>query len=93
MQAEREWHTPYQSEDPSSTIPTYKQKEEKGKKSRRLYIVGKEQLRSIKKHCNPLLKPASPTPLQHCSRSCVAASVRSQFSATFARGPSIDVHR
>ena len=34
--AEREWCTPYQSEDPSPTIPTYIQKEEKGKKSRRL---------------------------------------------------------
>ena len=27
----REWYTPYQSEDPSPTIPTYRQKEEKGK--------------------------------------------------------------
>ena len=35
--AEREWYTPYQSEDPSPTIPTYRQKEEEGKKSRRLY--------------------------------------------------------
>ena len=34
--AEREWCTPYQSEDPSPTIPTNRQKEEKGKKSRRL---------------------------------------------------------
>ena len=34
--AGREWYTPYQSEDPSPTIPTYRQKEEKGKKSRRL---------------------------------------------------------
>ena len=34
--AEREWYTPYQSEDPSPTIPTYRQKEEKGKRSRRL---------------------------------------------------------
>ena len=34
--AEREWYTPYQSEDPSPTIPTYRQKEEKRKKSRRL---------------------------------------------------------
>ena len=32
--AEREWCTPYQSEDPSPTIPTNRQKEEKGKKSR-----------------------------------------------------------
>ena len=29
--AGREWYTPYQSEDPSPTIPTYRQKEEKGK--------------------------------------------------------------
>ena len=28
--AEREWYTPYQSEDPSLTIPTYRQREEKG---------------------------------------------------------------
>ena len=34
--AEIEWCTPYQSEDPSPTIPTNRQKEEKGKKSRRL---------------------------------------------------------
>ena len=32
----REWYTPYQSEDPSPTTPTYRQKEEKGKESRRL---------------------------------------------------------
>ena len=30
--AEREWNTPYQSKDPSPTIPTYRQKEEKGEK-------------------------------------------------------------
>ena len=34
--AERESYTPYQSEDSSPTIPTYRQKEEKGKKSKRL---------------------------------------------------------
>ena len=34
--AEREWYTPYQSEDPSPTIPTCRQKEAKVKKSRRL---------------------------------------------------------
>ena len=34
--AGREWYTPYQSEDPSPTIPTYRQKEEKGKESRRI---------------------------------------------------------
>ena len=34
--AKREWYTPYQSEDPRHTIPTYRQKEKKGKKSRRL---------------------------------------------------------
>ena len=34
--AGREWYTPYQSEEPSPTIPTYRQKEEKGKESRRL---------------------------------------------------------
>ena len=34
--AESEWYTPYQSEDPNPTIPTYRQKEEKGKTSRRL---------------------------------------------------------
>ena len=33
--AEREWYTPYQSEDDSPKIPTYKQKEEKGKNIRR----------------------------------------------------------
>ena len=27
-EAEREWYTPYQSEDPSPTMPTYRQKEE-----------------------------------------------------------------
>ena len=34
--AEREWYRPYLSEDPSPKIPTYRQKEEKGKKRRRL---------------------------------------------------------
>ena len=32
--AEREWYTPYQSEDPSLTIPTYRQREEKVKNRR-----------------------------------------------------------
>ena len=30
------WYTPYQSEDLSPTVPTYRQKEEKGKKLERL---------------------------------------------------------
>ena len=34
--AVREWYTPYQSEDHSPTIPTNRQKEEKGNESRRL---------------------------------------------------------
>ena len=34
--AGREWYTPYQSEDPSPTIPTYRQKEKKGTESKRL---------------------------------------------------------
>ena len=34
--AGREWYTAYQSEDPGPTIPTYRQKKEKGKESRRL---------------------------------------------------------
>ena len=34
--AGREWYAPYQSEDPSPIINTYRQKEEKGKESRRL---------------------------------------------------------
>ena len=59
--AEREWCTPYQSEDPSPTIPTYRQKEEKGKKSRRLYIVRIEPPSSIKHQ--PAL-PASSDSLQ-----------------------------
>ena len=61
--AKREWYTSYQFEDPSPTTPTYRQKEEKGKKSRRKTIVGIEQLRPIKKHwpCS-WKKPASPTP-------------------------------
>ena len=46
--AEREWYTPDQSKDPSPTIPTCRQKEEKNKNSKRL--VGIEQLKPIKKH-------------------------------------------
>ena len=34
--AERDWCTPYQSKETSLTIPTYRQKEEKGKNSKRL---------------------------------------------------------
>ena len=34
--AEREWYTPYQSEDPSPAIPTNRQEEEKGKNSKRI---------------------------------------------------------
>ena len=30
--AESEWYTPYQYEDPSPTMPTFRQEEEKGKK-------------------------------------------------------------
>ena len=33
--AQRKWCTHYQFEDPSPTIPTFRQKEEEGKKSRR----------------------------------------------------------
>ena len=40
--AGREWLTPYQSEDPNPTVPTYRKKEEKGKNSRR--HNGREQL-------------------------------------------------
>ena len=39
-----------QSKDSSPTIPTYRQKGEKGKNSRRLYIQGMEQIRQIKEH-------------------------------------------
>ena len=46
--AERESYTHYQSEDLSPTIPTYRQKEEKGKNSIRLASIGIEQLRPIK---------------------------------------------
>ena len=41
--AEREWYTPYQSEDPSPTISTYRQKKRKGKRVED--YVGIEQLR------------------------------------------------
>ena len=34
--AEREWYSAYQSEDPSPTISTFRQEEEKGKNSRTL---------------------------------------------------------
>ena len=34
--AEGEWYTPYQSEDASPTIPTFRQEENKEKNSRRL---------------------------------------------------------
>ena len=46
--AERDWYTPYQSKDPSPTIPTYRQIEEKRKNSRRQ--KGIEQLRPLKKN-------------------------------------------
>ena len=58
--AEREWYTPYQSEDPSPTIPTYRQKEEKGKK-----VEDNSRDRAAKANKEALallLKPASPTP-------------------------------
>ena len=58
---ERAWYTPYQSEDHSPTIPTYRQKEEKGKKSTRLYSRGRAAWAN-KKTLALLLKPASPTP-------------------------------
>ena len=58
--AEREWYTPYQSEDPSPTIPTYEEKEEKGK------IVedySRDRVaKANKKALALLLKHASPTP-------------------------------
>ena len=54
--AGREWYTryTYQSEHPSPTIPTYKQKEEKGKKEWKT-IVDIEQLRP-KKSIGPALE-------------------------------------
>ena len=51
--------TPYQSEDPSPTLPTYRAKEEKGR------IVEDKKWESnwaYKKALDLLLKPASPTP-------------------------------
>ena len=45
--AEREWYTNYQSEDPSPTIPTYRQKEEKEIKSRRLKKLKFSMARSL----------------------------------------------
>ena len=35
-EAERKRSTPYQSEDPSPSIPTYRQNEEKGENNRRV---------------------------------------------------------
>ena len=54
-----EWFTPCQSKDPSPTIPTFRQKEEKGKNTRRKKMI--EQLRPIKKALALFLDPASPT--------------------------------
>ena len=51
--------TPYQSEDPSPTLPTYRGKEEKGK------IVEDKKGKSNKankKALDLVLKPANPTP-------------------------------
>ena len=51
--------TPYQSEDPSPTLPTYRGKEEKGK------IVEDrkgESNKANKEALDLLLKPANPTP-------------------------------
>ena len=59
--AEREWYTPYQFEDPSPTIRSYWQKEEKGKNSRRPYSSDRAAYAN-KKAWALLLKPASPTP-------------------------------
>ena len=51
--------TPYQSEDPSPTLPTYRGKKEKGK-----IVEDKkgESNFSNKKASDLLLKPANPTP-------------------------------
>ena len=51
--------TPYQSEDPSPTLPTYRGKEEKGK-----IVKNKkgETNYANKKALDLLLKPANPTP-------------------------------
>ena len=55
----RERLTPYQSEDPSSTIPYNRKREEKWKNDRRQ--TGNEQLRPIKKTLALPFKPVSPT--------------------------------
>ena len=56
MQGRRGRLTPYQSEDPSPTIPTYIGKEEKGK------IVEDKKGEANKMALDLLLKPANPTP-------------------------------
>ena len=57
--AGRERLTPYQSEDPSPTLPTYRGKEEKGK----IVEVKKgESNLANKKALDLLLKPTNPTP-------------------------------
>ena len=51
--------TPYQSEDPSPTLPTYRRKEEKGK----IVKDKKERATRVSKALDLLLKPDNPTPL------------------------------
>ena len=50
--------TPYQSEDPSPTLPTNRRKEEKGK----IVEDKKESNYANKMALDQLLKPANPTP-------------------------------
>ena len=57
--AEREWYTPYQSEDPSPTIPTNRQIE----KGKRVEDYSRDRAAYANKEVLALLlKPASPTP-------------------------------
>ena len=55
--AERGRLTPYQSEDPSPKLPTYRGKEEKGK-----IVEDKKWEQLNKKALDLLVKPANPTP-------------------------------
>ena len=80
-------HPSYQSEHRSSTIPTNRHKEEKGKIVEDYTVVGIEQLRPLKKHLpcsrNPLVPHHRIRGQQDLSRGTLGEEQKSNGAARF----------
>ena len=83
--------TPYQSEDPSHTLPTYRGKEEKGKI---VEDIKGDSNEANKKALDLLLKPANPTPSNtESTRSFQRVTEREKKSCGTERFCSVEAHK